>query len=153
MLLEAEADQDMVNESGSLMDRVTAGLITACREFSSTSSLLIMTQLGIKVQDPTVDVEESDFLGVLLRDANASHLLEIVVSRCPQDAFSALWKTYFKGKLARLAHHPVANFVLAKATERVSDNQLSEIFQELPDTWQKLISKARQHFSSHVIHP
>jgi nucleolar protein 9 len=54
-----------------------------------------------------------------------------------------LWKTYFKGKLARLAHHPVANFVLAKAIERVSDNQLSEIFQELPDTWQKLISEAR----------
>jgi hypothetical protein len=38
MLLEVEADQDAVNESGSLMDRVTAGLITTCREFSSTSS-------------------------------------------------------------------------------------------------------------------
>jgi len=79
---------------------------------------------------------------VLLRDTNASHLLEIVVSRCPQDAFDAVWKTYFKGKLARLAHHPVANFVLAKAIERVSEDQLSDIFEELPDTWQKLISQA-----------
>jgi nucleolar protein 9 len=152
MLLEVEADQDIVNESGSLMDRVTAGLITTCREFSSVHSLLGVTHLFIQVQDPTTDVEESDFLGVLLRDTNASHLLEIVVSRCPQDAFDAVWKTYFKGKLARLAHHPVANFVLAKAIERVSEDQLKEIFEQLPDTWQKLISKARQRFSLHLIH-
>jgi nucleolar protein 9 len=144
MLLEVEADQDMVNESGSLMDRVTAGLITTCRECSSVHPLFIVTHLVIQVQDPTANVEESDFLGVLLRDTNASHLLEIVVSRCPQDAFDAVWKTYFKGKLARLAHHPVANFVLAKAIDRVSEDQLSEIFEELPDAWQKLISEAGQ---------
>jgi len=41
MLLEVEADQGVVNESGSLMDRVTAGLITTCREFSSTSFLSV----------------------------------------------------------------------------------------------------------------
>lgn len=41
MLLEVEADQDMVNESGSLMDRVTAGLITTCRGSSSIHSFLL----------------------------------------------------------------------------------------------------------------
>jgi hypothetical protein len=30
MLLEVEADQDMSNESNSLMDRVMAGVITTC---------------------------------------------------------------------------------------------------------------------------
>jgi nucleolar protein 9 len=33
VLLEVEADQDMANEPGSLMDRVMVGLITSCREF------------------------------------------------------------------------------------------------------------------------
>ncbi len=42
-------------------------------------------------------------------------------------------------KIARLAGHPVANFVLAKALERVSESQLSEIFEELDGTWNKLI--------------
>ncbi|KAF5320668.1 hypothetical protein D9619_001195 [Psilocybe cf. subviscida] len=125
MLLEVEADQNMSNMPGSLMDRVMVGVITACRNNESDS------------------VEESDYLGTLLRDVNSSHLLEIIVSRCPDDAFNVLWKTYFIGKLARLSAHPVANFVLAKALERVSEEQLSEVFEELDDTWSKLIRTAR----------
>uniref|UniRef100_A0A8H7Y237 Nucleolar protein 9 n=1 Tax=Psilocybe cubensis TaxID=181762 RepID=A0A8H7Y237_PSICU len=125
MLLEVEADQDLANQPGSLMDRVMVGVITACKN------------------DSTADIEESDYLGTLLRDVNSSHLLETIVSRCPDDAFNALWKTYFKGKLARLAAHPVANFVLAKALERVSESQLTTIFEELDATWNKLIRTSR----------
>ncbi|KAF8875333.1 armadillo-type protein [Gymnopilus junonius] len=125
MLLEVEADQDMSNEPGSLMDRVTVGLITACRD------------------DPSANVEESDYLGTLLRDPHSSHLLEIIVSRCSDNVFRSLWKTYLKGKLARLGAHPVANFVLAKALERVSENELSEAYQELDGVWSKLIRTSR----------
>jgi hypothetical protein len=35
MLLEVEADQNMSNESGSLMDRVMMGMITTCSMFHS----------------------------------------------------------------------------------------------------------------------
>ena len=38
MLLEVEADQNMSNESGSLMDRVLMGMITACSMFYSHMS-------------------------------------------------------------------------------------------------------------------
>lgn len=93
-------------------------------------------------------VEESDYLGTLLRDVNSSHLLEIIVSRCPDDAFNVLWKTYFKGKLARLSAHPVANFVLAKALERATKVQLSEVFEELNGTWNKLIREYFDHGSA-----
>lgn len=34
MLLEVEADQDMAKDPGSLMDRVTVGIITACRMYN-----------------------------------------------------------------------------------------------------------------------
>lgn len=89
--------------------------------------------------DSAADVEESDYLGTLLRDAHSSHLLETIVSRCPDNVFKALWKTYLKGKLTRLGAHPVANFVLAKALERVSAGELSEAYQELDGVWSKLI--------------
>lgn len=86
------------------------------------------------------DITESDYLSTLLRDSNASHVLETVVSRCPADAFNVIWKTYFESRLARLTIHPVANFVVAKALERVSEGQLSKALEELEGSWKRLIS-------------
>ncbi|KAG6813198.1 hypothetical protein H0H92_013318 [Tricholoma furcatifolium] len=125
MLLEVEADCGMVEDPNSLMDRVMVGIISACKN------------------DPEVTIEPSDYLNTLLRDPTSSHLLETIVSRSPDDAFSLLWSTYLQGKLARLANHPVANFVLAKAMERVSAEQLSNACKELDETWNKLISSSR----------
>jgi nucleolar protein 9 len=88
----------------------------------------------------TTVFEISDYLNTLLRDPTSSHLLETVVSRSPDNAFVAIWSTYFQGKLARLALHPVANFVLAKALERVSADQLSAVCDELKGNWGKIIS-------------
>ncbi|PPR04002.1 hypothetical protein CVT24_010495 [Panaeolus cyanescens] len=124
VLLEVEADLDMSYESGSLMDTVMMGAITTCRNSDD-------------------DLEESDYLGTLLRDPNSSRLLEVIVLRCPENVFHKLWSTYFHGKLARLAAHPVANFVLAKAIERTSLEELREVFSELGDAWNKLIKTSR----------
>ncbi|TFK35011.1 armadillo-type protein [Crucibulum laeve] len=125
MMLEVEADQNMGNEPGSLMDRVMFGIITSCRE------------------DPQAIPEESDYLGTLLRDTTSSHLLETIALHCPEDAFTVLWKVYFKGKLARLSNHPVANFVLAKAIERVSADQLADACAEMDGVWGKVIRASR----------
>ena len=92
-------------------------------------------------KDQLAKFEESDYVGTLLRDPNSSRLLEIIATRCPNDAFDALWKTYFKEKLPRLAAHPSANFVVAKAIERLSEDQLSEACDELMNTWTKVIRK------------
>jgi len=45
-----------------------------------------------------------------------------------------------KGKLARLGAHPVANFVIAKALERANTLQLEDAYDELKDSWEKIIS-------------
>lgn len=84
-------------------------------------------------------LEASDYLVTLLRDPTASHLLETMVSRCPDPAFNILWMTYFRGKLARLATHPVANFVVAKAAERLNPAQLKAALEELESSWNKII--------------
>ena len=86
-------------------------------------------------------MDELDYVGTLLRDPNSSRLLEIIATRCPDDTFDALWKTYFKGKLPRLATHPVANFVVAKAVERLSEVQLSEACDELKNSWNRVVRK------------
>ena len=89
--------------------------------------------------------EESDYVGTLLRDPNSSRLLEIITTRCPDDAFDALLQTYFKGKLPRLAAHPAANFVVAKAIERLSEDQLSKACDELENTWSRVIRKCHTY--------
>ncbi|KAF7978355.1 hypothetical protein HWV62_1005 [Athelia sp. TMB] len=125
ILLEIEADLGLSDAPDSLMDRVLVGIITLYNE------------------DPTANPESSDYLSTLLRDPTSSHLLETLVSRAPDRAFASLWLTYFQGKLSRLAAHPVANFVVARAVGRASSEQLAEMFQELKDSWAKIIKSSR----------
>ncbi|KAH7888091.1 armadillo-type protein [Phlebopus sp. FC_14] len=125
LVLEVEADQGYTSTPGSIMDRVLVGMITAYHE------------------DPEATPEPSDYLVTLLRDPTSSHLLETLVSRCPEQIFNLLWSTYFHRKLARLALHPVANFVVATACERLHSNQLSDTLKELYSSWKKMIKSSR----------
>jgi len=85
--------------------------------------------------------EPSDYLQTLLRDTTSSHLLETIFARSPLDAFNSLWSLYLKGKLSRLSVHPIANFVVAKALERVDEMQLFDACQELKHVWPNVIGK------------
>ncbi|GBE79200.1 Nucleolar protein [Sparassis crispa] len=125
MLLEVEAGLDMADVPDSLMDRALVGLITLSHD------------------DPSANPEASDYLSTLLRDPTASHLLETLVARSPSAVFDILWATYFKGKLSKLAVHPVANYVVAKALERVSSRQLGEACDELDGSFGKIIKTSR----------
>lgn len=125
MLVEVEAGLSMADEPGSLMDRALVGLITMSHE------------------DPTATPEASDYLSTLLRDPTASHLLETLVRRAPEEVFSILWVTYFQGKLSKLAVHPVANFVVSKALERANPEQLNQVCEELNEIFGKIIKHAR----------
>ncbi|OBZ71991.1 Nucleolar protein 9 [Grifola frondosa] len=125
MLLELEAREGMADISDSLMDRVLVGLITLSHD------------------DPSAVPEASDYLSTLLRDPTASHLLETLVHRSPEKVFNMLWVTYFQGKLPKLAAHPVANFVVAKAFERLNAEQLDDACQELEGVSGKIIKSSR----------
>ncbi|KAI6128416.1 armadillo-type protein [Pisolithus croceorrhizus] len=125
LLLEIEAETGEEASPDSLMDRVLVGMITSCQMAADT------------VPEP------SDFLVTLLRDPTSSHLLETLVSRCPDRVFVQLWSAYFQGKLQRLALHPVANFVVSKAVERLNSNQLKDALGELSSSWNKAIQSSR----------
>ncbi|KAI0274347.1 armadillo-type protein [Russula aff. rugulosa BPL654] len=115
-----EADQGLSDEPGSLMDQVLVGLISASHN------------------DPSSVPEASDYIATLLRDPTSSHLLETLISHCPENVFGILWTTYFERSLRKLAMHPVANFVVAKALERANAEQLSYAVNELRDSLGKL---------------
>ncbi len=97
--------------------------------------------------DPSAVPEASDYIATLLRDPTSSHLLETLVSRCPESVFGILWTTYFERSLRKLAMHPVANFVIAKALERANAEQLSYAMNELRDS----LGKLRRMYVSHIL--
>lgn len=152
MLLEVEADRQMADEPGSLMDCVLAGLITALRAYirifvaprKDTEDIISLLDAN-----PSIIPEPSDYVGTLLRDPTSSHLLETLISRSPDHAFNVLWDSYFTGKLARLAVHPVANFVIAKAIARANGEQISNVCEEIKPVVGKILSKGlSSHHSS-----
>ncbi|KAL1665643.1 armadillo-type protein [Schizophyllum commune] len=120
-ILEVEANLGMSEEADSLMDRITVGLVSAT------------------TQNPNSRPAASDYLGLLIRDQTASHLLEILVSRCPQPTFDALWALYINRQFAKLACHPAAQFVVAKTVERCSAEQLESALKELKGNFRRLI--------------
>jgi nucleolar protein 9 len=97
--------------------------------------------------DPSSVPEASDYIGTLIRDPTSSHLLETLVSRCPESVSGILWTTYFERSLRKLAMHPVANFVIAKAIERANAKQLSYAMNELRDS----LGKLRRMYASHIL--
>ncbi|OSD01821.1 ARM repeat-containing protein [Trametes coccinea BRFM310] len=125
MMLELEAAYGQSDAPGSLMDHVLVGLITLIHE------------------NPNATAPEADYLVTLLRDPTASHLLETLVRRSPDRVFDLLWQTYFVGKLARLAVHPVANFVVARAFERLNSAQLDAALPEVQGAAGKIVKNAR----------
>lgn len=103
-------------------------------------TILILTSLA-EVADNEDEPPASDYVGTLLRDPTSSHLLETLVARLPARAFDVTWDTYLKGQLSRLAVHPVANFVVAKALERASEEQVRDACGEIEAVGEKIYSE------------
>ena len=140
MLLEIESELGRMIEPNSLADRVLDGLVSRYRMSTSTSTYPSV-HIPLAVEASPEPFVASDYVSTLLRDATSSHLLETLARQLPSDFFEGVWTIYFKSKLARLAVHPVANFVVGKALERVDDEQLDDACEELLPAAQKLFSK------------
>lgn len=80
---------------------------------------------------PPKETPESDYVGTLLRDQTASHVLQTVIKHAPPYAFHHTWRTYFVGNLAKLAVHPIANFIVTEAIGRLDKDGLEGALSEL----------------------
>ncbi|EJD54013.1 ARM repeat-containing protein [Auricularia subglabra TFB-10046 SS5] len=125
LFVELEVHLEESDMEDSIMDHLLVGLVTASHASDGSQP------------------EPSDYLTTLLYDTTASHLLESLVSRSPPAVFSLLWRVYFAGKLQKLAVHPVANFVVARAVDRLSADELRDALEEMDGVCAKMRKTAR----------
>lgn len=59
-----------------------------------------------------------------------------------------MWRTYFVGKLAKLAVHPIANFIVTEAIGRLDEDELEVALSEVGKKLGKAIGGSN---NSHVI--
>jgi hypothetical protein len=78
-----------------------------------------------------------------MRSTTSSHVFEKLITLCPQPIFDLLFQTYFAGRFGRLAGHPVANFVCARAVERANAEQTQIVVDEIPDALEGIIENSR----------
>ncbi|KZP00041.1 ARM repeat-containing protein [Calocera viscosa TUFC12733] len=124
LMLQVEARANIADEAGSIMDSFLTGLIS-------------------DLHNDVEDVQASDYVETMLRDATASHILEAILNAAPERVIEKLWDVYFKGKLAKLCVHPVANFVVASAVSRLSSEQLEEMWEEMNGRWAGILKHSR----------
>jgi len=67
----------------------------------------------------------------MLRETTTSHTFETILKVAPNPAFKALYTTYFQSRLAKVAVHPVINFVFATAISRMDKETLGAAVHEL----------------------
>ncbi|GAA5946264.1 hypothetical protein JCM3765_000176 [Sporobolomyces pararoseus] len=118
ILIELEAGSGQGWKSGGWADRILCGQVS-------------------EVQDPSAEKNEKaqelreEYLAGLLRHPASSPTFEILLTLAPHPVFSALWDSFFKGKLHRLAGNAVANFVVAVGISKVDEEQLESLVKEV----------------------
>lgn len=106
MLLEIESEDPAVAlQRNSILDHLTSGLITEYLEHEADAS--------------SHEFVNHDYLPSLLRDTTGSHLLQTILLTCPAHIFTIIWKTYFVGKVGKLAGHPIGNYVISSGVSRL----------------------------------
>jgi nucleolar protein 9 len=77
-----------------------------------------MTHSILTASDPLVlestqpNSDRDAWFETILRDQVGSHLLEIVLKTISPSLYNKIFVTYFRNRLVKLCHHPVANFVV-----------------------------------------
>lgn len=102
-------------------------------------SLSLVTPDG----SPSVELAREDYIETLLRDPTSSHLVEVLLSHSPPRVFRAVWSIYFHGRLSKLATHPVANYVVAKAVARLDGDELGDVMEEMKGAFGRTVKLGR----------
>lgn len=112
LILELEVEDGDGEREGSLSDHLTEGLVSALQNGSISK------------------LETQPFLLTLQSSPTGTRLFETLLRVSPPNVFSALWTTYFVGKIGKLAAHPFANFVVAKGVSRLDQLGLENVIRE-----------------------
>ena len=92
---------------------------------------------------PTEGTDSASFFNSTLYDPIGSRLCESLVTSSPGKTFKVLYQSLFRNKLPTLARNETASYVLMKALERLSKEDLQEAVQELCPHVQLLVGRSR----------
>lgn len=92
---------------------------------------------------PSSEPVREDYVETLLRDPTSSHLAEALILHSPPRVFRAVWSAYFQDRLTKLATHPVANYVVAKAVARLDGDELGGAMNELKGAFGRTVKLGR----------
>ncbi|GAA5903330.1 hypothetical protein JCM5296_005664 [Sporobolomyces johnsonii] len=120
ILIELEASSPSGGgwKSGGWADRVLCGLVGEVHDSTAPAN------------EKATELRE-EYLAGLLRHPASSPTFETVLSLAPHPVFSALWTSFFAGKMHRLAGNAVANYVVAVGVGRVDEAQMEELVKEV----------------------
>jgi hypothetical protein len=99
--------------------------------------------------EPDEALERSSYVDTIMRETTSSHILETILSRSSDAVLAKLWSTYYLGRVAKLAGHPVANFTVARGIERLDATMLEATIAELAEAG----SEAMRHLIGALSEP
>ncbi|KAK9768120.1 Nucleolar protein 9 [Basidiobolus ranarum] len=107
------------------------------KDESLNDDLIDKLLMGISSkQDEVDDIGRRDnFVDTLIKDQVGSHLFEKILQVASASLFHLIYTTYFRGRLANLCQHPIANFVVQHLlTNAKNAGQLEVMMSEIvPD--------------------
>lgn len=121
LLLHCEVEDGAVAE-GSLFDILTEGLVGAVERKKEAKKDKDGKKEKIKPQP---------YLSAQVVSQTGTRLLEALLTLAPKRVFKAIWKTYFTGKLGKLAAHPYANYAVAAGIGRLDAAGMQEAISEI----------------------
>lgn len=114
----------------SLLDHLTEGAVTAISMSLYESSILFSVWFFTDKPGESGTYESQPYLVSLLTLSTGTRLAETILLHAPQPVFDKIWSVYFEGKIGKLAIHPMSNFVVAKAAERLDEAGIERVITE-----------------------
>jgi nucleolar protein 9 len=71
-----------------------------------------MLLLTMATESTQPNNDRDSWFETLLRDQVGSHLLEVILKTASPSVYNKIFVNYFRNRLVKLCHHPVANFVV-----------------------------------------
>jgi hypothetical protein len=97
-----------------LVHRILTSPPLPCPSSSTTSTSNMTSCAVVTTQKHLTSSSSSPYVIRLMKAPIASHVLETIVSTCSDAFYLQLYQRYFRGRLAALCAHPIANFVVQR---------------------------------------
>ena len=125
------------------LDVSAAQSLASSQTASPVIQIMVEFELSQKGATPVLSLllpdEDLTYAQKMLNDPVGSHLMEIVIAKCPGRLFKRIYKGLLDAKLVDTAKSSTGSYVLIKAIDRFSSGNLEKAVQELAPVMSDLV--------------